>query len=86
VLWKTLGREAQMHGSRRLNETEVADPHCRRPGARASLACETLHVTAAEEALFEQSDHERLTMEEREARLIAWTRARREPSGAHAAE
>jgi hypothetical protein len=75
-----------MHGSRRLSETEIADLRCHRSGARASLACETLHLTATQEALFEQFDHERLTMEEREARLIARTRARRESPRSHAAE
>jgi hypothetical protein len=53
---------------------------------RASLACEGLHLTAEEEALFEQFDREQLPMEEREARLIAWSRARRASARARAAE
>jgi hypothetical protein len=75
-----------MPGSRRLNDTEVAELHRRRPSVRASLACENLHLTADEEALFEQFDRERLSMEEREARLIAWDRARRMSAKSHAAE
>jgi hypothetical protein len=38
-----------------------------------------------EQALFEQFDRERLPMEDREARLIAWSRARRASARARAA-
>jgi hypothetical protein len=75
-----------MPGSRRLNDTEIAELRRRRPGVRASLACEGLHLTADEEALFAQFDREQLSMEEREARLIAWNRARRTSARSHAAE
>ena len=66
-----------MPGLRRLGATEIADVRHRRPGARASLACEGLHLTAEEEALFHQFDQQHLTMQDREARLIAWSRGRR---------
>jgi hypothetical protein len=75
-----------MPGSHRLNDIEVAELRRRRPSVRASLACENLHLTADEEALFEQFDRERLSMEEREARLIAWDRARRMSAKSHAAK
>ncbi len=69
----------------RLNPTEIAEVRRRRPAVRALLACEGLRLTAEEEALFEQFDQQHLTMQDREARLIAWSRARRAASRAHAA-
>jgi hypothetical protein len=75
-----------MPGPRRLSDTDIAELRRRRPGVRASLACEGLHLTAEEEALFEQFDRERLPMEDREARLIAWSRARRASVRPRAAE
>jgi hypothetical protein len=75
-----------MPGARRLSDAEVAEIRRRRPGVRASLACEGMHLTPEEEALFEQFDRERLPMEEREARLIAWSRGRRAAAKPHAAE
>jgi hypothetical protein len=75
-----------MHGPHRLSNTELAELRRRRPGVRASLACEGFHLTADEEALFEQFDRERLPMEEREARLIAWSRTRRALAKSQAAE
>jgi hypothetical protein len=75
-----------MSGTRRLSDAEIADIRRRRAGVRASLACEGMHLTPEEEALFEQFDRERLPMEEREARLIAWSRGRRAGAKPHAAE
>ena len=46
---------------RRLTDEELAEIRRRRPGVRASLACEGMYLTAEEEALFEQMDKERLT-------------------------
>jgi len=60
----------------RLTETEIAELHRRRPGVRASFECENMRLTADEEALFEQFDREGLTMQQREGRLIAWSRGR----------
>jgi len=76
-----------MHGPRRLSDAEIAEIRRRRPAVRASLACEGLHLPAATEVLFEQFDREHLPMEDREARLIAHSRARRAAAAkAHAAE
>ena len=70
----------------RLTDDEIAEIRRRRPGVRASLACEGMVLTAEEEALFEQFDRERLPMKQREARLIAWSRERRANPRRQAAE
>lgn len=57
-------------GEQRMGEAELAATRRRRPEARASLACEGIHLTPEEEALFEQMDEQRLTHEQREAFLI----------------
>jgi len=62
---------------RRLTDSEVAEIRRRRPGVRASLACEGMYLTAEEEALFEQMDRERLTPDEAAQRIIQFSRARR---------
>ncbi len=62
---------------RRLTDEELAEIRHRRPGVRASLACEGMYLTAEEEALFEQMDKERLTPDERAARLTAFSREKR---------
>jgi len=49
---------------RRLTDAELAEIRRRRPGVRASLACEGMYLTAEEEALFEQMDRDRLTPDE----------------------
>lgn len=61
----------------RLTDDELAEISRRRPGARASLACEGMVLTQEEEALFRQMDEERLPAEERAARIIEFCRARR---------
>ena len=66
-----------MHGRQRLTDTELAEIRRRRPGVRVSLACEDMYLTAEEEALFEQMDRERLTADERAARIIQFGRAKR---------
>jgi hypothetical protein len=66
-----------MRGKRRLTDAELAEIRRRRPGVRASLACEGMHLTADEEALFEQMDRERLTADERAQRIIQFARAKR---------
>jgi hypothetical protein len=55
----------------RLTEAEIAEIRQRRPGVRASLACEGMFLTAEEEALFEQFDRERLTADQRRDRILA---------------
>jgi hypothetical protein len=61
----------------RLSDAEVAEIRRRRPGVRASLACEGMHLTADEEALFEQMDKERLTPDERARRITEFSRTKR---------
>lgn len=66
-----------MHGRGRLSDAEITEIRRRRPGARASLACEGMYLTAEDEALFEQMDRERLTPDERARRIIEISRAKR---------
>jgi hypothetical protein len=61
----------------RLTDAELAEIRRRRPGVRASLACEGLYLSAEEEALFEQMDKERLTADQRAARIVQFSRANR---------
>ena len=62
---------------RRLTDAELAEIRRRRPGVRASLACEGMYLTAEEEALFEQMDRDRLTPDESAQRIIEFSRANR---------
>ena len=66
----------------RLTDAELAEIRRRRPGARASLACEGLYLSAEEEALFEQMDTERLTADQRAERIVEFSRARRRKKAA----
>ena len=66
-----------MDGPSRLTDLEVAEIRRRRPAVRASLACEGMHLTAEEEALFVQMDRERLTPEEAAKRIVQFSRAKR---------
>jgi hypothetical protein len=66
-----------MHGRHRLTDAELAEIRRRRPGMRASLACEGMYLTAEEEALFDQMELERLTPDERAARITQVSRAQR---------
>jgi hypothetical protein len=66
-----------MSRKNRLTDAELAEIRRRRPGVRASLACEGLYLTAEEEALFEQMDGERLTADQRAARIVEFNRAKR---------
>jgi hypothetical protein len=61
----------------RLTKTELAEICRRRPGVRASLACEGLYLSADEEALFEEMDREQLSADERAARIVQFSRAKR---------
>jgi len=74
-----------MQETRCLSEAEIAEIRRRRPGVRASPACEGFHLTADEEALFEQFDRQGLTPDQRRDQLLAYSRARRWDK-AHAAE
>jgi hypothetical protein len=66
-----------VHGRRRLTEAEIAEIRRRRPGVRASLACEGMYLTAEEEALFDQMDSERLTPDDCALRIIEFSRSKR---------
>ena len=66
-----------MRGRSKLSDAELAEIRRRRPGVRASLACEGIYLTAEEEALFEQFDNERLTPDQRTERIVAFMRAQR---------
>jgi hypothetical protein len=61
----------------KLTDAELAEIHRRRPGVRASLACEGIHLTPEEEELFEQMDRERLSADQRAARILQLSRERR---------
>jgi hypothetical protein len=63
--------------TRRITDAELAEIRRRRPGVRASLACEGMYLTAEEEALFEQMDRERLKPDERAKRITEFSRAKR---------
>ena len=66
-----------MPGRHRPTDAELAEIRRRRPGMRASLACEGMYLTAEEEALFDQMKQERLTPDERAARITQFSRAQR---------
>ena len=66
-----------MRGRSKLSDAELAEIRRRRPGVRASLACEGIYLTAEEEALFEQFDNERLTPDQRTECIVAFIRAQR---------
>ncbi len=66
-----------MREKRRPTDAEIAEIRRRRPGVRASLACEGMHLTAEEEALFDQFERERLTPDEGARRIVEFSRAKR---------
>jgi hypothetical protein len=66
-----------MHGRQRLTDAELAEIRRRRPGVRVSLACEAMYLTAEEEATFDQMERERLTPDERSARITQLSREKR---------
>jgi hypothetical protein len=66
-----------MTDKRKLTDAELAEIRRRRPGVRASLACEGIYLTAEEEELFEQMDRKRLTPDQRAARILQLSRERR---------
>jgi hypothetical protein len=66
-----------MRGRRLLTDAELDEIRRRRPGVRASLACEGMYLTVEEEALFDQMDKERLTPDECAQRIVQFSRAKR---------
>ena len=73
----TKDRAEQMPKKDRLTDEELAEIRRRRPGVRASLACEGIYLTAEQEALFEEMDRERLTADQRAERIDQFHRAKR---------
>jgi hypothetical protein len=65
-----------MRGDHCLTDAELDEIRRRRPGVRASFACEGIQFTAEDEALFEQFDRERLGADERAQRIIEISRAK----------
>jgi hypothetical protein len=61
----------------RLTDAEIAEIRRRRPGVRASLACEGIYLTPEEEAMFDQMERERLSPDERAKRITQMNRAKR---------
>ena len=59
-----------MHGRQQLTDEELAEIRRRRPGVMASQACEGITFDAEQKAFFEQLDRERLTPDERAARVV----------------
>jgi hypothetical protein len=53
-----------------MNDEELAATRRRRLDARASLACEGIHLTPDEESLFAEMDARRLTHDQREAFVL----------------
>ena len=66
-----------MANEQKLTDAEIAEIRRRRPGVRASLACEGIYLTPEEEQLFEQMDRERLTADQRAERILQLSRERR---------
>ena len=66
-----------MNEKRRLTDAEIAEIRRRRPGVRASLACEGMILTAEEEALFDEMERERLTPDDGAKRILEFSRAKR---------
>jgi hypothetical protein len=66
-----------MTDRRKLTDAEIKEIRRRRPGVRASLACEGIYLAPEEEELFEQMDRERLPPDERAARILQLSRERR---------
>jgi hypothetical protein len=61
----------------RLTDSEIAEIRRRRPGVRASLACEGIYLTPEEEAMFDQMERERLSPDERAKRITQMNGAKR---------
>ena len=58
----------------KLTDEQVAAFRRNRPAVRASLACEGIYLTADEEALFEEMDRDRLSLEDCDARILRYCR------------
>ena len=61
----------------RLNDAELAAAKQRRTEGEASLACEGIHLTREEKALFDRFESEGLTHEECRREVLKFSRAKR---------
>jgi hypothetical protein len=80
AMFRATGRNCAVDDIRkpsRITDAELAEIRRRRPGVRASLACEGMVLTAEDEALFEQMDRERLTADEGAQRILEISRTKR---------
>jgi len=75
-LWHRL-KHMKMHATQRPTDADIAEMRRRRPGVRASLACENIYLTVAEKALLDQFEQERLPPDEAAARITEYCRAQR---------
>lgn len=71
----TTGATPLEQPAKRLTEAEVAEMRRRRGGSRITLACEGMYLSPEDEALLESMDRERLTPEDRLARIEEVIRA-----------
>ena len=62
--------------SQSLTDEEVARIRGRRAGVRASLACSGLFLTEEEERLLDEMEERKLTLAQRDARVMEFFRAR----------
>jgi hypothetical protein len=69
----------------RLADAELAEGKLNFAKAKASLACEGIYLTEAEETLFREFDDERLPPDEVRRRALSFCRSQR-AAKAHAAE
>jgi hypothetical protein len=74
-----------MADGHRLTDAALAEIRRRRASVRASLACEGMVLTAEEEALFDAMERERLSPDERAARITQLGRAKRRQKAAASA-
>jgi hypothetical protein len=72
-----------MH-ERRLNDAELAAASHNLREAKASLACEGIFLTPAEDALFQRLEDERLPHDECRRQILAFCRASRQAKAAAA--
>lgn len=66
-----------MDADKRLTDEELATAKRNRAEGEASLACEGMHLTPEEKALFDEFERLRLPHDERRRRLLEFDRAQR---------
>jgi len=66
-----------MSGKTKLSDAELASARHNFEEAKASLACEGIHLTVEEEALFKGFEERRLAHDECRRQLVEFCRAKR---------